>query len=170
VGVLSYVWRFVTDPITHACWAGLTGYFIGLAVSGQYHPLRVGWIGLVMASVLHGLNDWSGINTHPLWVVVVLVSAILLLGLRGINKKLPLPGPPISHFTPEDRSNGKIKMLPTSLETATERMMRAGSVAREPEVFGDDFVDHYGGTREHEVKLWNQAVTTWEVERYLELA
>lgn len=53
-------------------------------------------------------------------------------------------------------------MLPTSLEAATERMMRAGSVAREPEVFGDDFVDHYGGTREHEVKLWNQAVTTWE--------
>ncbi len=53
-------------------------------------------------------------------------------------------------------------MLPTSLEAATERMMRPGSVAREPEVFGDDFVDHYGGTREHEVKLWNQAVTTWE--------
>ncbi|KJA14820.1 hypothetical protein HYPSUDRAFT_48825 [Hypholoma sublateritium FD-334 SS-4] len=98
------------------------------------------------------------------------ISAILLLGLRGIRKQLPLPGPPISHFTPEDRSNGKIKMLPTSLEAATERMMRAGSVAREPEVFGDDFVDHYGGTREHEVKLWNQAVTTWEVERYLELA
>ena len=108
------------------------------------------------------------------------LSAILLLGLRGIRKQLPLPGPPITHFKPEDRSNGKvravqmlglrcsdadclqIKMLPTSLEAATERMMRPGSVAREPEVFGDDFVDHYGGTREHEVKLWNQAVTTWE--------
>jgi glutamine synthetase len=40
--------------------------------------------------------------------------------------------------------------------------MREGSVARE--VFGDDFVEHFGGTREHEVKMWNQAVTTWECE------
>ncbi|KAG6376204.1 hypothetical protein JVT61DRAFT_2179 [Boletus reticuloceps] len=75
-------------------------------------------------------------------------------------------------------------MLPRSLEAATARMMRPGSIARE--VFGDEFVDHYGGTREHEVRLWNQAVTNWEgrgnvlynrdfsdcplVERYLELA
>ena len=77
-------------------------------------------------------------------------------------------------------------MLPISLESATIGMTRPDSIAREPEVFGDDFVDHYGGTREHEVKLWNEAVTNWEgtsiaqngvpalsthvVERYLELA
>lgn len=36
------------------------------------------------------------------------LSAILLLGLRGIRKQLPLPGPPITHFKPEDRSNGKV--------------------------------------------------------------
>jgi len=53
-------------------------------------------------------------------------------------------------------------MLPQSLEAATARMMREGSVARE--VLGDDFVDHYGGTREHEVGLWNSAVTNWEGE------
>ncbi|KAI6099903.1 hypothetical protein EDD16DRAFT_1697328 [Pisolithus croceorrhizus] len=51
---------------------------------------------------------------------------------------------------------------------ATRKMMRSGSVARE--VFGDEFVDHFGGTRVHEVSLWNAAVTNWEVERYLELA
>ena len=38
--------------------------------------------------------------------------------------------------------------------------MKSGSIARE--VFGDEFVDHFGGTREHEVKLWNAAVTNWE--------
>ena len=85
-------------------------------------------------------------------------------------------------------SKQQIKMLPTSLESATIRMMRSDSIAREPEIFGNAFVDHYGGTREHEVRLWNQAVTNWEgafyrwpdfgtelmiiflVERYLELA
>ena len=48
-------------------------------------------------------------------------------------------------------------MLPISLEAATERMMRAGSVAREEAVFGNDFVEHFGGTRQHEVRLWNEA-------------
>ena len=112
------------------------------------------------------------------------LSAIFLLGLRGIEKKIE-PGPPISHFKPEDRSNGKIKMLSTSLESATIEMMKPGSIARE--VFGDEFVEHFGGTRQHEVKLWNEAVTDWEgepdftykwhetqfhplVKRYLELA
>ncbi|KAF9014102.1 hypothetical protein BDQ17DRAFT_1296282 [Cyathus striatus] len=96
------------------------------------------------------------------------ISAIFALGLRGIKNKMSLPCPPISQCSPEDRKTGKIKMLPTSLEAATIRMMRSDSVARE--VFGDVFVDHFGGTREHEVKIWNEAVTNWEVERYLELA
>jgi glutamine synthetase len=39
-------------------------------------------------------------------------------------------------------------------------MMRPDSIARE--VFGNEFVDHFGGTREHEVALWNAAVTNWE--------
>ncbi|RDB22260.1 Type-1 glutamine synthetase 2 [Hypsizygus marmoreus] len=99
------------------------------------------------------------------------MSAIFLLGLRGIEKKLALPCPPIGMLTAEDRVNGKVKMLPTSLEAATERMMRPDSIAREdPLMFGNDFVDHFGGTRLHEVRLWNQAVTNWEVERYIELA
>lgn len=96
------------------------------------------------------------------------MGAIFALGIRGIEKKLPLNAPPMSQLTPEDRKTGKVQMLPVSLELATERMMRPGSVARE--VLGDDFVEHYGGTRQHEVKLWNEAVTNWEVERYLELA
>jgi glutamine synthetase len=77
-------------------------------------------------------------------------------------------------------------MLPTSLESATRRMMAPNSVIREAGVLGNDFVEHFGGTREHEVALWNEAVTNWEgrlsrvvslhwlmrkllVERYLEL-
>lgn len=61
----------------------------------------------------------------------------------------------------------KVTMLPLSLEEATIRMMKPDSIAREESVFGNDFVDHYGGTREHEVKLWNAAVTSWEGESIL---
>jgi len=96
------------------------------------------------------------------------LSAIFALGLRGIEKKLELNIVPVTQMTQEDKRSGKVTMLPQSLEAATIRMMRQGSVARE--VLGDDFVEHFGGTREHEVGLWNSAVTNWEVERYLELA
>ncbi|KDQ60769.1 hypothetical protein JAAARDRAFT_31741 [Jaapia argillacea MUCL 33604] len=96
------------------------------------------------------------------------LSAIFGCGLRGVQKQLKLVGVPIRKLTLEDKRNGKVKMLPLSLEAATQTMMLPGSIARE--VLGDGFVDHFGGTREHEVKLWNEAVTNWEVERYLELA
>ena len=36
--ILDFVWRFLTDPIIHACWSGLTGYFIGLAAAEPAGP------------------------------------------------------------------------------------------------------------------------------------
>jgi RsiW-degrading membrane proteinase PrsW (M82 family) len=77
---LDFVWRFLTDPISHACWSGLTGYFIGLAVTRRHKWYAVAWIGLAAAAVLHGLNDWGRVNGQPLWIVVVAVSGILFLG------------------------------------------------------------------------------------------
>jgi hypothetical protein len=67
--VLDFVWRFVTDPITHACWAGLTGYFIGLAASGRHRWYTVSWIGLAAAAILHGLNAgaWSTATCCGFW-------------------------------------------------------------------------------------------------------
>ena len=85
--VLDFVWRFLTDPITHACWAGLTGYFIGLAASGRHKWYAVGWIGLAVAAILHGLNDWTLVNGHFLWIVVTLVSGILFLGYAKVGSR-----------------------------------------------------------------------------------
>ncbi|EUC59497.1 glutamine synthetase/guanido kinase [Rhizoctonia solani AG-3 Rhs1AP] len=92
------------------------------------------------------------------------LASIFRLGLRGIEKKIQLSGPPISVLQRENKAPVRLAM---SLEEGTKRLMAEKSIARE--VLGDDFVDHYGGTRSHEVKLWNEAVTNWEVERYLEL-
>lgn len=38
------------------------------------------------------------------------MSAIFTLGLRGIEKKLSLPGPPVSQLTPEDKKSGKVRV------------------------------------------------------------
>ncbi|KAF8609858.1 glutamine synthetase/guanido kinase [Ceratobasidium sp. AG-I] len=92
------------------------------------------------------------------------LSSLFRLGLRGIEKKLKLSGPPISVLQRENKAPVRLAM---SLEESTRLFMKPESIARE--VLGNDFVEHYGGTREHEVKVWNEAVTNWEVERYLEL-
>jgi RsiW-degrading membrane proteinase PrsW (M82 family) len=96
--VLDFVWRFLTDPITHACWSGLTGYFIGLAATGRYRWYQVAWIGLAVAAILHGLNDWSRVNGHPLWILVALVSGVLFLGYAKVGSRgdphVPDPWPP----------------------------------------------------------------------------
>jgi hypothetical protein len=95
---LDFAWRFLTGPVSHACRSGLTGYFIGLAVTRRHQWYAVAWTGLAAAAVLHGLNDWGRVNGRPLRIVVVAVSAILFLSLAktgsGSTRSLPaMPGP-----------------------------------------------------------------------------
>ena len=86
---IQYVWRFLTDPIDHACWAGITGYFIGLAITGPYRKYSIGLVGIGIASVLHGLNDWNPVNSHFSWVLVTLISVLLFLGYARAGAWLP---------------------------------------------------------------------------------
>lgn len=62
----------------------------------------------------------------------------------------------------------KTKRLAKTLLEATEQMMRPDSLARK--VMGNAFVDHFGATRLHEWDTFTQTVTSWELERYMELA
>ena len=86
---IQYIWRFLTDPIDHACWAGITGYFIGLAITGQDRKYSIGLVGIAIAAVLHGLNDWNPVNSHPAWVLVTLISVLLFLGYARAGAWLP---------------------------------------------------------------------------------
>ncbi len=86
---IQYIWRFLTDPIDHAMWAGITGYFIGLAITGQNRKYSLGLVGIAIAAVLHGLNDWSPVNGHVAWVLVTLISVILFLGYARAGAWLP---------------------------------------------------------------------------------
>jgi RsiW-degrading membrane proteinase PrsW (M82 family) len=75
--LLQVVWRLLTDSVTHATWAGISCYFVGL---GLRHPSSRWWLfgfGLLLASVLHGINDT--VAGHWPWVAVTLVSVVLFL-------------------------------------------------------------------------------------------
>lgn len=96
-----------------------------------------------------------GADTNPHFVL----AAILGLGWRGVEKKLEIPLPPLAMNQDVGSAGDKGQRLAKSLKEATARFMRPESVARE--VFGDAFVDHFGGTRENEVRLYDEAVTDW---------
>ena len=92
---LSVSWmifiRLISDPLNHMLWAGVTGYFIGLAVQRARQAgrptfggvvLGQGWLialGLVIAATLHGVNDFVASNFLAQSLVDI-VSALLLLG------------------------------------------------------------------------------------------
>lgn len=94
-------------------------------------------------------------NTH------YAIAAIYALGLRGIRNKIAVTSKP---YGQPGSTYAELPKLPTSLESATAAFKRPESLARE--VFGDFFVDHFAGTREHECEVHRRAVTAWEGECY----
>jgi glutamine synthetase len=93
------------------------------------------------------------------------ISAILASGLEGIRSKMVLDLLPAEQQSQEELKNSK--RLARDLKEAYEEMGKEGSFARQ--VLGDGFVEHFVGTRKHEWKVWETAVTSWELKRYLEV-
>ena len=97
--ILVNVWRILADPVSHALLAGIAGYFIGLAMTrlgpNHHHLTQHDWIigggvagiGLGIAAVLHGFNDWNAVNDSVWWVLVTLATAMLFFAYAraGLN-------------------------------------------------------------------------------------
>jgi glutamine synthetase len=92
-----------------------------------------------------------GADLHPHYAL----SVILAAGWRGIEKKLDIKVPPMSALKQGDRP----ELLPNTLEEAIKRFSAPESIARE--ILDGDFVDFFTATREHELKVWREAVTDW---------
>jgi glutamine synthetase len=91
----------------------------------------------------------------------VSISASLAAGLWGIANQVEPPAP--------CAANGYAAAaapLPRTLKEATELLKRSDAAR---ELLGEGFVDHFVRTREWEVRRFERAVTTWELERYLEI-
>ncbi|KAH9817354.1 hypothetical protein DFH28DRAFT_889981 [Melampsora americana] len=100
-----------------------------------------------------------GADMNPHYALAAIVGA----GIYGIEQKLELKDyPPIDS---QDSTSNRPLSLPKTLEQATKQFMRPESKARI--IFGNDFVEHFGMTREHEWKLYTQTVTNWELERHV---
>jgi len=89
------------------------------------------------------------------------MAVSLAAGLYGIEHEIEPPAP-----TTGNGYQTKAAPLPRSLKDAVQLLKQS---KRAREILGDGFVDHYLRTREWEVRQFERAVTTWELERYLEL-
>ncbi|HEX9398808.1 MAG TPA: glutamine synthetase family protein [Anaeromyxobacter sp.] len=89
------------------------------------------------------------------------IAASLAAGLWGIEHEIEPPPPCEGNGYAADAPP-----LPRNLRDAVELLRRS---ERAREILGDGFVDHFVRTREWEVRRFERAVTTWELERYLEL-
>lgn len=110
---MALVLRFATDPIQHALWAGVAGYFLGLATHHRAvgPGLVLAGIGLGVPVVLHGLDDWTPVTATVAWAGVQTVSALLFLGYARIGVAAPAPapeawGPPAASTNPSPRTPG----------------------------------------------------------------
>ncbi len=97
----------------------------------------------------------SGADMNP----YLAIAASLAAGLDGIERKLELPPPAVNAYA------GDAAPLPRTLAAAT-KLFRESKMARG--WLSDEFVDHYAGTREWEVRQFEKAVTDWELARYFE--
>lgn len=92
----------------------------------------------------------------------LVLAAILAAGWHGVNEKLEVEVKPLDGGAADPGER-----LARNLREATDAFSAKSSVARK--LFGDEFVDHYASSRYHECRLWDEAVTDWEVKRYLEI-
>jgi glutamine synthetase len=88
------------------------------------------------------------------------MAASLAAGLEGIERELE-PCAPVTNGYAEKSAAA----LPADLSVASTRL-RESQIARK--WFGDEFVEHYCGTRDWEWRQYQRAVTDWELARYFE--
>jgi glutamine synthetase len=88
------------------------------------------------------------------------MAAALASGIYGIEHEIEPPPPQTGNAY-----EAKGPPLPRTLAEATA-LLKESAPARV--LLGEEFVDHYVRTREWEVREFNRAVTSWELQRYIE--
>lgn len=91
------------------------------------------------------------------------MAACLASGLYGVQHKMKLEIPATVGNGYTDTQHG---ILPANLWEATQAMKNS---ALAKELFGEEFVAHFTGTREWEWRQFSKVVTDWELKRYLEI-
>jgi RsiW-degrading membrane proteinase PrsW (M82 family) len=82
VAVLAFAERVFVDGFQHAVWAGISAFFIGMAVNYRRRRALLIIFGVSIPAILHALNDWSAGAFNSYWpaIIVQAFSLFLFLG------------------------------------------------------------------------------------------
>jgi len=138
-------------------------------VEGAWAPTTLTWAVDNRTTALRVLSGSStstrletrvvGSDSNP----YLAMAGCLASGLYGIKNKLKLKTAATIGNGYADKKNG---VLPRNLWEASQTM-KESPVAKE--LFGEQFVAHFTGTREWEWKQFAKVVTDWELKRYFEI-
>jgi len=81
VGALSFAFRVFVDGFQHAVWAGVSGFFVGIAVNYRRRRIPLLLLGISIPAILHALNDYTLTLFSTVWVGLVVQALSLLLFL-----------------------------------------------------------------------------------------
>ncbi len=81
VGALSFAFRVFVDGFQHAVWAGVSGFFIGMAINYRRRRIPLLLLGISIPAILHALNDYTLTIFSTVWVGVLVQALSLLLFL-----------------------------------------------------------------------------------------
>ena len=76
---LAFAERIFVDGFQHAVWAGIAGFFVGMALNYPRRRIQLILLGVTVAAVLHALNDFFA--SDSVWLVILVQAASLLLFL-----------------------------------------------------------------------------------------
>ncbi len=81
-GVLDFAFRVFVDGFEHAVWAGVSAFFVGIAINYPRRRWQLILLGVSIVAVLHGLNDWSLSISNSYWpgILIQAVSLLLFIG------------------------------------------------------------------------------------------
>jgi RsiW-degrading membrane proteinase PrsW (M82 family) len=81
IGALSFAFRVFVDGFQHAVWAGVSGFFVGMAVNYRRRRIPLLLLGISIPAILHALNDYTLTVFGTVWVGVLIQALSLLLFL-----------------------------------------------------------------------------------------
>ncbi len=81
IGALSFAFRVFVDGFQHAVWAGVSGFFIGIAINYRRRRIPLLLLGISIPAILHALNDYTLTIFSTVWVGVLIQALSLLLFL-----------------------------------------------------------------------------------------
>jgi RsiW-degrading membrane proteinase PrsW (M82 family) len=77
---LQVLYRLTSDSVEHAIWAGVSAYFIGLAITNGRRKAVLAVTGLVISTVLHGVFDSFGGAVSRGGAITLGLSLFVFLG------------------------------------------------------------------------------------------